>query len=649
MLEQTSNYYPSVTGDDMANQWQNASSTRPSSTPRCRGVPPARVHLGQPPAMLTAAMRLLEFSGLTQSASIWCLGVFIPVYICTPVCWKAKRQGNVRDHALIHRNKHHFVTQTPLFHPTIREVVSFSSYQSKPLWKSAMPFSHYLVITYKHPDALPTTVSERCRFCIGSTTSQDGRFYEVTDAWTSILNVLTALGLMNSPHHRYLVLALYENTLADREETINHWSRTAMSEIIRQNDRPSRYDYFGFAQEGHRRTVEKTWSMLETRLKWAALHCDVKHASPGISAAICAFLAFCGRLLDPRSSRAGQFNEATLMQILETKWMESTHSPENNREELHLITILRCIYELSAGVSGSTQIKHRKDLDRSRSFADNLRLCAQFIDVSCQDNDWKTNLANNIQLYDFAINLCSPDVRKGTHHRLDVLAFASGLEANQWLATLKCYRDMFHEIQSLSILLPSKSLATIPRALTMLLSPEEASKLCEFIGEVQRINLFSHTNENTCYFLIWCQTHGFNQPGLGQWTESGNGKTVFAELRAAANIRQSAPALVGIMLAIISYCRLQPSTQLNPEGADAVKSDSYVFVGCMPGGLEHPVLIPSLRDAMKEVECDHLKYLQLLTEKFQIESHESHFVLNKYFVLRMNGSSHADALKELWD
>ncbi|KZL80672.1 hypothetical protein CI238_12951 [Colletotrichum incanum] len=120
------------------------------------------------------------------------------------------------------------------------------------------------------------------------------------------------------------------------------------------------------------------------------------------------------------------------------------------------------------------------------------------------------------------------------------------------------------------------------------------------------------------------------------------------DLATVAEVTWMLTELVGIILAIISYCRLRPSTQLNPEGPDAAKNDFYVSEGCMPRGLEHSIedLIPSLQNAMEDVGCKELEYLQCLIEKFQIRSHESYPVLYNYFCLRMNGRSHADAFEE---
>ncbi|KAK1981049.1 hypothetical protein LZ30DRAFT_721533 [Colletotrichum cereale] len=412
---------------------------------------------------------------------------------------------------------------------------------------------------------------------IGDT--KDGCYTEIAVDSACIADLRTRLAFwMDLP---YFVLPSWH--ILGLEEAVSQWLSEATSRVRNGGGRPLMKYYCRRARQTFSFT-ECTESMIPIApLKWAALYYEVKTSSSTIRTTYVQILAFCGLLIDTDSPSLRNFDETALLNTLESK---RTIVSNDDQRELHVIALLRCLFELAGGGVDRDEIC---DLDQNISFADNIQLCATLVNVNCSKN-WTLRLARNIELCESVINPYSAAaaLESETHQPLYFLAIAAAFDFSRSSFLQFNHTSVFKGVQELGILLPNNTLETIPRRLAMLLSPNDARKLSIFLTKVRQISLFTGAEElqDTWSFLIWRATCDFDRAEINEWAKSKDGQDVLNGLRQAVKSRRLASESVGISIAIASFYQLLPSARPESFGIESPKCDFKSLLGLLSETME---------------------------------------------------------------
>ncbi|KDN60489.1 hypothetical protein CSUB01_11569 [Colletotrichum sublineola] len=414
---------------------------------------------------------------------------------------------------------------------------------------------------------------------IGGT--DDGRYTEIAVDSTCIVELSTEVSfVINLP---YSILPSWH--VLGLEKAVSQWLSDATGRIRNGGGRPLMKYYCRRARETFSFTEYPVFTIPTAPLKIAALSYEVEvkpsysalnipgtdssqNTSHTVRMTCFQIMAFCGLLIDPDFPSLAHI-ESELFKRLEI--MRTRVS--NDRVERHTIALLRCLFELAGGDVDKDEIC---DLDKNISFADNIRLCAKTVSVPCSE-DWPLRLARNVELCESVIDLYSGAAapKSEAHQPLYLLATAAAFVSNRSLCLQLYHIDVFKGIQELGMFLPSCTLGTVPRVLTMLLSPNDAQSLSIFMSKVHRIILFTDAKEvqNTWFFLIWRAKRAFDGPEVRAWADSENGRNVLYELLNARETRRSATESAVISLAIASFHQLLSTPRLESSGIEGPECD----------------------------------------------------------------------------
>ncbi|KAK1992483.1 hypothetical protein LX36DRAFT_674524 [Colletotrichum falcatum] len=168
---------------------------------------------------------------------------------------------------------------------------------------------------------------------------------------------------------------------------------------------------------------------------WSTIGLEQANSSYNTRMTYLQILAFCGLLIDADSLSLGHLND--------------------DRRDLHIVALLRCLFELAGGDVDQEEIY---DIDKNICFAENIRLCAEFVDVHCSE-DWTLRLAKNIDLCESVINLYSAPAatESEVHQPLYLVAIAAAFAFNRSSCLQHNHTNVFEGIQELGILLPNNT------------------------------------------------------------------------------------------------------------------------------------------------------------------------------------------------
>ncbi|KAK2005510.1 hypothetical protein LZ32DRAFT_623675 [Colletotrichum eremochloae] len=314
-------------------------------------------------------------------------------------------------------------------------------------------------------------------------------------------------------------------------------------------------------------------------LKWAALSHEVEvqasystsnvldtdssqKASYTVQMTYVQILAFCGLLIDPDSPSLGNISKTTLLHTLRSN--TNTRGSNDDRQELHVIALFRCLFELAGGDVDEDEIY---DLDKSVSFADNIRLCAEFVGVHCSRN-WTLRLAKNIELCESVIDIyLTPAASKPeAHPSLYLLEIAADFASNRSSFLQPNHVNVFDGIQELGMLLPNNTLVQSvgPLKIQLMLN----ISLLPGVEEVR----------DTWFFLIWRAIRHFDRAEIRTWAESEDGGNVLSGLLEAEKSHRPAIESTGISLAIASFYQLLPLARPESSELEGPEYDPWLFI-----------------------------------------------------------------------